>query len=56
MPARKIKTYNINVKGQEIELSLDSINFFLQETHKKIARKKSLEKFYNNLTNFFTKD
>jgi len=56
MPTRKIKTYNINVNGQEIELSLDRIDFFLQETHKKVAKKKSLEKFYNNLINFFTKD
>lgn len=56
MPARKIKTYIVNINGQEIELSLESINFFLQETHKKNVRKKSLEKFFNNLTNFFTKE
>lgn len=56
MPARKVKTYHININGQEIELSLESIDFFLKETDKKFVTKKSLEKFYNNLTKFFTKD
>ena len=54
MPARKVKTYNVNINGQNVELTIDSINFFLQETDKKFVTKKSLEKFYNNLTKFFT--
>ena len=45
MPVLKNKTFNINIDGQIIELSGESISFFLKETRRKFATKKSLEKF-----------
>ena len=39
MPALKNKTYNINIDGQIIELSGESISFFLKETRRKFATK-----------------
>jgi hypothetical protein len=56
MPALKNKTYIINIDGQYIELNGESISFFLKETRRKFATKKSLEKFYNNLSKLFTRD
>jgi hypothetical protein len=54
MPVLKNKTFNINIDGQIIELSGESISFFLKETRRKFATKKSLEKFYENLSKIFT--
>jgi len=56
MPARKIKTYNININGQLIELTGESINFFLKETRRKMPTKKALERFYENLSKMSTRD
>jgi len=56
MPALKNKIYNINIDGQNIELSGESISFFLKETRRKFPTKKSLEKFYANLTKLFIRD
>ena len=54
MPVLKNKTVNININGQIIELGGESISFLLKETRRKFATKKSLEKFYENLSKIFT--
>lgn len=56
MPAHKNKKFNININGQPIELTGESINFFLKETRRKLPTKKSLEKFYDNLSKMLTRD
>lgn len=51
---QKSKTVKISVKGDEINLSDENINFYRNETRKQIIKRNSVEKFYKNLVEQFT--
>lgn len=43
----------IQIGGQEIELTLDLIQFYLRETSRRVVKKRAVEKFFNNLVDQF---
>jgi|APGre2960657444_1045066.scaffolds.fasta_scaffold26794_4 hypothetical protein len=43
----------IQIGGQEIELTLDLIQFYLRETSRRVVKKRAVEKFFNNLVEQF---
>jgi len=47
MLMRSLQT--IQIDGQEIELTMELIQFYLKETHRRTVKKRAVEKFFNNL-------
>jgi hypothetical protein len=39
----------IQIDGQEIELTVDLVQFYLRETRRRVVKKQAVEKFFNNL-------
>jgi hypothetical protein len=56
MPSHRRKQIQINIAGETVELSNEHIKFYLKETQRKVPRKSSIEKFYNNIIRLFTSD